>query len=132
MKASTMRTLRQALERERERLSGDVRWTDRVTRELGEAQAEEGPSFGSWGDIASDLAGQEVAAALSQAEHRQLDEVEHALRRLDAGTYGTCETCGKSIDLARLRALPWARLCQSCARAASPAAPHAAPSPVAS
>jgi DnaK suppressor protein len=116
MKASTLQTLRRALERERERLAGDVRWTDRVTRELGEAQAEEGPSFGSLGDIASDLAGQEVAVTLARAEHRQLDEVEHALHRLDDGTYGTCETCGAAIDLARLEALPWARFCQRCAR----------------
>ena len=116
MKPSTVKHLRTALERERERLAGDAQWSDRMARDLGEAQAEEGPSFGSPGDIASDLAGQAVAVTLARAEHRQMDEVEHALRRLDDGTYGTCETCGVAIDLARLEALPWARFCQRCAR----------------
>ena len=43
-----------------------------------------------------------------------LDKVRSALRRLDAGTYGTCERCGRSIDKARLRALPYSVLCIDC------------------
>jgi len=39
----------------------------------------------------------------------QLDEVEHALAKFDAGTYGICEECGRPIPLARLRILPEAR-----------------------
>jgi DnaK suppressor protein len=46
-----------------------------------------------------------------------LDKVEHALARIDDGTYGVCESCGKSIEAARLRALPHASLCISCKRA---------------
>jgi RNA polymerase-binding transcription factor DksA len=40
-----------------------------------------------------------------------LDEVDGALQRLDAGTYGICEVCGKPIGAARLEAMPAARLC---------------------
>ena len=43
-----------------------------------------------------------------------LDKVRSALRRLDAGTYGTCERCGKAIDKARLKALPYSVLCIDC------------------
>ena len=43
-----------------------------------------------------------------------LDKVRSALRRLDAGTYGACERCGKPIDKARLRALPYSVLCIDC------------------
>jgi RNA polymerase-binding protein DksA len=43
-----------------------------------------------------------------------LAEVERALARIDAGTYGTCERCGKPIDPARLEARPWALLCIDC------------------
>ncbi len=43
-----------------------------------------------------------------------LDKVRSALRRLDAGTYGTCERCGKPIDKARLKALPYSVLCIDC------------------
>jgi len=42
----------------------------------------------------------------------ELADVDHALRRLDDGTYGTCEACGRSIDEQRLEALPAARLCR--------------------
>lgn len=43
-----------------------------------------------------------------------LIDVERALARIDAGTYGTCERCGKPIDPARLEARPWALLCIDC------------------
>jgi DnaK suppressor protein len=43
-----------------------------------------------------------------------LSEVERASERIDAGTYGTCERCGKPIDPARLEARPWAVLCMDC------------------
>ncbi len=43
-----------------------------------------------------------------------LDEVELALARLDDGTYGRCEECGKTIDDSRLAAQPIVRTCGSC------------------
>jgi RNA polymerase-binding transcription factor len=45
-----------------------------------------------------------------------LDKVDRALEKISEGTYGTCESCGKSIEAARLRALPYASLCISCKR----------------
>lgn len=51
------------------------------------------------------------------AEHRlelRLREVEDALKRLKAGTYGKCEKCGKKIPEKRLEALPEARYCTAC------------------
>jgi DnaK suppressor protein len=42
----------------------------------------------------------------------ELRDVEHALRRLDEGSYGTCEACGESIGEARLEAAPATRLCR--------------------
>ena len=41
-------------------------------------------------------------------------QVEHAIARLAAGTYGVCESCGNSIAKARLQALPHATLCVTC------------------
>ena len=43
-----------------------------------------------------------------------LDKVDSALRRIRAGTYGSCERCGKPIDKARLKALPYSVLCIDC------------------
>ena len=44
-------------------------------------------------------------------------EVDRALERLSAGTYGTCETCGDPIPPERLEAIPWAATCVSCSGA---------------
>jgi RNA polymerase-binding transcription factor DksA len=55
------------------------------------------------------------------AEARLLAEVIAALDRIDAGTFGTCLDCGRPISRARLDALPYARQCIRCARAATPA-----------
>lgn len=46
-------------------------------------------------------------------------EIEAALRRLEAGTYGLCERCSRSVGRARLEALPHARLCAPCQDVAS-------------
>lgn len=43
-----------------------------------------------------------------------LFQTEHALRRITAGTYGSCESCGEAIGKARLQAFPRATLCVSC------------------
>ena len=45
-----------------------------------------------------------------------LREVDAALARMDAGTYGRCESCGNEIDIERLDARPVARLCLPCKR----------------
>ena len=69
------------------------------------------------GAIVEDAATETVAAILSRLEGRQkheLDEIEDALVRLEAGSFGLCERCGRAIALARLRAMPAARHCLEC------------------
>ena len=56
--------------------------------------------------------GDEISAALAS---ETLDDIEHALSRLAAGTYGTCEPCGQVIPLERLEAIPHASTCVTCA-----------------
>ncbi len=53
--------------------------------------------------------------ALAGSLREALDEVEHALVKLDQGTYGVCEKCQRPINVARLEAMPAARLCIDCA-----------------
>jgi DnaK suppressor protein len=53
--------------------------------------------------------------ALLAAARQRIAEVDDALTRLDAGTYGTCEGCGEPIPADRLAARPFARRCMSCA-----------------
>jgi len=52
--------------------------------------------------------------SVARALRSNLHDVERALAKLDAGTYGTCERCGRAIAPDRLDALPWATLCIDC------------------
>jgi len=45
---------------------------------------------------------------------RELAEVDAALHRIAAGSYGTCSSCGGPLGLQRLRAIPEARFCLGC------------------
>jgi DnaK suppressor protein len=58
---------------------------------------------------------QQLAALLDQAR-RRLADVEAAVRNVEAGIYGICETCGRPIAPERLAARPSARTCIDCAR----------------
>ena len=68
------------------------------------------------------MASQQLAADLQGAEVQrdvvELAQVEAALRRLDAGTYGDCIDCGNVIAPARLRVRPAAMRCAVCQAAA--------------
>ena len=52
--------------------------------------------------------------ALSAQARAAVDEIDRALAKMDAGTYGVCERCGQPIPKARLKALPYAALCVAC------------------
>ena len=65
-------------------------------------------------DDAGPMADTERNQALTRNSADLLDQVDTALKRLDAGTYGTCARCGKSIGARRLEALPYVTLCVTC------------------
>ena len=47
----------------------------------------------------------------------RLYEIDHALKAIDDGSYGTCERCGSPINPERLEAKPWATFCITCQEA---------------
>jgi RNA polymerase-binding protein DksA len=65
-------------------------------------------------DLATDFETRERDSVLQAVESRQLQQIEDALQRLAAGTYGQCESCGRSIAAERLQVLPYAALCVRC------------------
>jgi DnaK suppressor protein len=58
--------------------------------------------------------------SVSRSLRANLREVDAALEKMEAGTYGTCERCGNPIDPERLEAIPWAALCIECKRSEEP------------
>jgi RNA polymerase-binding transcription factor DksA len=62
-------------------------------------------------DEGSETASREVDLALREHVDAELAEIDAALKRLAAGTYGICEACGRPIEEDRLEAIPYARFC---------------------
>jgi RNA polymerase-binding protein DksA len=64
---------------------------------------------------AQEVENDEVLGALDEIERNELNHINSALKRIDEGQYGTCESCGNNINFKRLEALPTATLCIQCA-----------------
>ncbi len=65
-------------------------------------------------DRANNSYNRELMFSLSDNERQMLIRIEGAIRRLNNGSYGTCENCYQPIGLPRLKALPWAQYCIGC------------------
>lgn len=78
--------------------------------------APEPMTYGSQAAAASQVFEQQRDLALRDQNDRHLTDVEAAIARLDAGTYGACVRCGRPIAPERLDALPWAAHCIECQR----------------
>ena len=80
------------------------------------AHVKHSSASGDAADAAFDASGEEISSALAELESKELAQIERALRRLKAGTYGKCEVCSVKIPVARLNALPFSTLCVACQR----------------
>jgi DnaK suppressor protein len=112
----------QFLEHQRGLLMAERRNYTRQAEEL-RAQAEALALEHEPGDVQFDEEGGEGGTAnvdreldlhLSAQAQAAIDEIDAALDKITAGTYGFCESCGSPVPKARLEALPHARLCVSC------------------
>ena len=90
---------------------------DRVTSELAAIGVDRGSYDDGFADSGQVTAERGEVDALVGSLRDTLNEIESALEKLDAGSYGLCEVCGGPIGEARLEAMPAARLCISCASA---------------
>ena len=65
-------------------------------------------------DVATDMYDREFNLGLASNEREVLQEIEHALKRIDKKTFGACTECEKPIPLARLNAIPYVETCLKC------------------
>jgi len=72
---------------------------------------------GDEADVAADAIDRTLLTSLGTQDANRLKLIENALERLSQGKYGRCVACGKEIPEERLRALPYALMCISCASA---------------
>ncbi len=75
----------------------------------------ERPGFGKRaGDYVARVVDERTSHQLADVLEATAEAVTRALELIDQGRYGRCRACGDAIADARLRAVPWAQLCQRC------------------
>ena len=104
--------VRAELEAEAEGLRAEIGQAEsQIADRLGDSVSEAGDDEA---DASSKVYEREQELALTRNARELLEQTEYALARIDAGTYGVCESCGKPIGKARLLAFPRATLCVEC------------------
>ncbi|QCB95330.1 TraR/DksA family transcriptional regulator [Cellulomonas shaoxiangyii] len=107
-----LREVADELTADRERLAGELL---AAGAELSELLRNSGDGAGDdQADSGSSALEREHELTLVNNTRDLLEQTAHALERLDAGTFGVCEACGRAIGRARLQAFPRATLCVAC------------------
>jgi len=89
----------------------------RVRAELGEEIEAPGQmTYGSQAAAAAQVFAQQRDLAFREQAERRFRAIDHALARIDAGTYTVCEICGGPISAERHEAVAWATTCVECGR----------------
>ncbi len=111
-----MLQFREQLLGELSRLEGELAEIERRTSRLDDS--ERATEMSSYDDLPADLASQtferEKDLAIGESVENMLHKVISALEKIERGTYGLCDACGRPIKKARLKALPFATLCLDC------------------
>lgn len=109
-----LREIRATLESEHERLQAEVEQIEREGHEALSDASGENNYRDHMADQGSATFSRELDMTLEENARDALSAVHKAIERIEDGTYGTCERCGKPIAPERLQAMPTATLCISC------------------
>jgi DnaK suppressor protein len=109
LSASEIQKLRDVLIQKQDELSEIVH----RKKEEQEFQQED-PEIGDEADIATRSVEKELLFDITDSEKQTLDKIEAALRKIEKGVFGRCESCQKTIPRLRLEVMPWARYCIPC------------------
>jgi DnaK suppressor protein len=97
--------LQNLLLKRREEIFKEVRGLENRWKETSEPQIEVE-------EMAQEIEITDPNAPLDEIDRRQAKEIDRALKKMDSGIYGICETCGKPIAVNRLKVIPWTRYCR--------------------
>ena len=116
LKKTELEQYRKLLEEFRKKIVGDLKHLEKDT--LNQSQRDASGDLSGYSfhiaDQATDNFDREFNLGLVSTEQQLLNQIDDAIRRVDEGTYGVCETCEKPISQKRLLAVPYARFCIKC------------------
>ena len=108
MRQSLLDKYKRRLEREEQ----DLR--ELMSRRGQAIRANDGKASEDSAEQAANAYSKEFVFHQSDSERLRLDLVNQALTRIESPEFGSCESCGKTIEQKRLNAVPWARYCRAC------------------
>jgi DnaK suppressor protein len=108
MKKTELAQYRKALLEKKQDLERSIGMKGMLT---GEAPTD---GHGDFADRSAAANEEEISIQLKQTDAKLLRAIEDALQRVEAGTYGLCVECEEEISTARLKAVPWTKVCISC------------------
>lgn len=118
MTKQQLKQFREALLQEREKFAGEIRAIARETsKNPREASGDLSAYTVHMADMSSDTYERELSVNMVSSEQQVLYQIDDALKRLDEGSYGLCQQCGKPVSMSRLKAVPYTSLCIVCQRA---------------
>ena len=114
---SQLKQFRQMLIAERIKFAGEIK---AIAQETSKSPREASGDLSAYtvhmADMAADAYEREVSMNIVSSEQEVLYQIDDALKRMEEGSYGTCQQCNKVITMSRLKAVPYASLCIKCQR----------------
>lgn len=115
MDEKTLARLRASLESRRAEIEREIGFMSDEIRSIGEDQGIENGSLGNhMAEDGSSVMEADRLSTISEDLRSLMNEIDAALRRMDEGTYGICERCGRPINEERLEAFPYVARCIEC------------------
>lgn len=108
-------TLRQQLEEDLKSSRASIGELDEESDELArDSDQEGGVPTNHMADVGTNVYERERLMTFEQEMRDRVTAIQDALQRMDDGTYGVCQRCGRQIPLARLRVMPFSNYCVEC------------------
>ena len=107
---------KELLEEERRRVQDAIEYLHKENPGSIEDETDDETTDNHIAETATVTLDREIDYTLEENSEHVLAEIEGALKRIEAGTYGVCVNCGKPIAEERLAAIPWATYCIDCKR----------------
>jgi DnaK suppressor protein len=108
MSEQDLEVIKQNLIKQRQELLDEVQAKYAASREIGQSNVPD------LADVSSNAYNREMLLNLSEAHHRQMQDIDAALVRFDDGEYGICVGCGEDISPRRMEVRPFSRYCIEC------------------
>jgi DnaK suppressor protein len=112
MATAKFKKQRELLLQDKARLEGEL--TQMHSEATVSEERREGSPFGKREEEATETLELEKRLGLENRMRQEIAAIEHTIDKIDKGTYGICDNCGKAIPEDRLEALPQANLCIEC------------------